>query len=339
MTLSWRRQNPGLSMKDFRLLRNVLEEFCGIEPPDSYRERMARLLTPRLTALGLDDFSAYYLYLRHAPQAANECLAFAQAMVNHETYFFREQYQLDALARDVLPELVARNRRNRRLSVWSAGCSTGEEAYSLAIILKESGLFENWDIQILGTDISAKALAKARRGVYGSLSFRQAGPMSERIRRTYFEPIEKQLRVTDAIQNMVRFFRLNLLDRLAMSVLPTMDVVLCRNVLIYFSEETKKQVVQTFYEKIRPGGYLLLGHSENLLSTTSNFECVHVTGDLVYRKPNLHPKTPTKEIRKTGAGRSPRKQTRRPSDRPKTPQLSEGIRHESRTSDREPRNH
>ncbi|MCD6497351.1 MAG: protein-glutamate O-methyltransferase CheR [Deltaproteobacteria bacterium] len=308
MTLSGGRHNPILSTRDFRLLRSVLLEYCGIEPPDSYRERMARLLTPRLKALGLEGFSAYYLYLRHAPQAENERLAFAEAMVNHETYFFREQYQLDALAQDVLPDLAKRNRRSRRLSVWSAGCSTGEEAYSLAVIIKESGLFDDWDLQILGTDISSKALAKARRALYGSLSFRQAGPMPERVRRTYFKPVGGQLQVVDSIRTMVRFFRLNLLDRSAISVLPTMDVILCRNVLIYFPEETKKQVVQTFYEKLRPAGYLLLGHSENLLSTTSNFECVHVTGDLVYRRPDIHLQPPVQASDQTRRNRN-RKQS------------------------------
>ena len=276
-------RGPQLRQEDFRLLRDLINRFCGIHFGEDARFVVERRLRERLRALSLDDFGAYYHYLRYHPEAQSELESAVDLLTTNETYFFREDYQLRAFVREILPELKERALAggSRRLAVWSAGCSTGEEVYTLAILLEDSGLFTGWDLRVFGNDISRRVLQKARRAVYSESSFRAMPARYER----FFVETEGGRQVHPRIRALCHFGHLNLMDRGRTAIVGRVDAVFCRNVLIYFDQASRKRVIDTFYERLLPGGYLLLGHSESLLNTSTAFELVHVSTDLVYRRP------------------------------------------------------
>lgn len=275
-------QHPKMSEEEFRLLRDLVHEHCGIFFRDDHRYLMERRLAPRLEALGLREFAAYHRFLRFDPGRAAELQKAVDGLTTNETYFYREPLQLDALAREILPALARERAADRTLRILSAGCSTGEEAYTIAVLVRDSRLFEGWQVEISGCDISSRCVEHARAGVYGEHAFRnaEAEPM-----RRWFHLRDGKWVIDEAIKKMVRFGRENLLDPRALASLANLDVLVCRNVMIYFDTPARKQVLRTFHEKLRDGGWLLLGHSESLINLTADFEIVHLQSDLVYRKP------------------------------------------------------
>lgn len=276
---------PRLSLGEFRLLRELINRFSGMEFSDDTRYLFERRLRPRVRQVGLEDFTQYYHHLLYDPHAKAEIENAVDVLVTNETYFFREDYQLRGFCREILPDLKQRNEAagRRSLVIWSAGCSTGEEVYTIAILIHESRLFEGWDTRVFGNDISRRVVATARRGTYGPSSFRA---MPDRYDR-YFIEVAQGRQVAPHIRSMCHFGHLNLLDRDRSALIGRSDVVFCRNVLIYFDDDARRRVIGTFYERLRPGGYLLLGHSESLLNTTTAFELVHLSTDMVYRRPNV----------------------------------------------------
>lgn len=274
---------PPLRLDDFRLLRQLINRFCGMAFSDDAIYVFERRLRDRLRACGLDSFTDYYHHLRYHPDARAELEAAVDALVTNETYFFREEYQLRAFRDEILVELKRRleaeGRRN--LTVWSAGCSTGEEAYTAAILINESGLFDDWQVRVFGNDISRRVLAVARRATYRPSSFRATPREFER----YFEETWDGRRVNAHIRAMCHFGHLNLLDRERSALIGQADVIFCRNVMIYLDEGARRRIIETFYERLYPGGYLLLGHSESLLNFSTAFELVHLKTDMVYRRP------------------------------------------------------
>ncbi len=274
---------PEMSLEEFHLLRDYVYAHCGILVHVDMKFVMERRLWPRLEALGLADFGAYHRYLRYDAQRRAELEAAVEALTTHETYFFREPVQLRAFTDELLPQLQRRNATARRLRIWSAGCSTGEEAYTLSMLLKASNLFEGWDVEVYGTDISRRVLAQARRAEYGPSALRATPP--DMLAR-FFVPVGgNKVRVRDDVRAWVSFGHLNLLDEATGQLVPRMDVIFCRNVMIYFDAPARKRLVGLFRDKLVPGGHLLLGHSENLLNLGADFELVHLRGDLVYRRP------------------------------------------------------
>jgi chemotaxis protein methyltransferase CheR len=277
-----------MGIEEFRLLRDLVCDYSGIYLDESQLTRVQRRLRPRLAVLELKDFSDYYRHLKFHHQAGDELERIVEILANNETYFFREEYQLKAFAEEILPEIHRHQAHRRHLHIWSAGCSSGEEAYTLAILVLESGLFAGWDVRIFGCDISRKVINKARRGVFGSSSFRFTdAAFGARIQETYFQKAEHGLQVIPALRKMVNFSRTNLMDRDGLAFVSNVDVIVCRNVLIYFPQDVRLDVVDMFYGKIRPGGYLLLGHSENLLNISTSFEYIRLSTDLVYRRPPM----------------------------------------------------
>jgi len=274
---------PTLRPDEFRLLRELINRFCGMAFSDDARFVFERRLRDRVRELGLEDFQQYYHHLLYHPNSKAEVEAAVDALVTNETYFFREDYQLRAFREEILPELRARLEKEgrRNLTIWSAGCSTGEEVYTLAILVDASGLFDGWDVRIFGNDISRRVLAVARRAQYGPSSFRA---MPERY-EGYFTEGAAGRQVVPHVRAMCHFGHLNLLDRDRSALIGRADAVFCRNVLIYFDDEARRRVIDTFYQRLHPGGYLLLGHSESLLNTTTAFELVHLSTDMVYRRP------------------------------------------------------
>jgi chemotaxis protein methyltransferase CheR len=272
-----------MSAEEFRLIRDLINEYCGIFFAEDLKYVVHRRLAPRLVDLGLPSFGEYHRFLRYDPGRKAEYEAIVERITTNETYFFRESYQLDAFKEEILPELAARKRPGgRRLNVWSAGCASGEEAYTVGILVAESGLYQPHEVHIFGNDISRKVLATARKAIYGRSSFRQT---DERALRRYFREVPGGYQVRDEIRGMVSFGQMNLVDADGLALLPEVDVIFCRNVLIYFDQASRKRAIETFYGKLCHGGYLLLGHSESLMNLSTSFELRHLQHDLVYRKP------------------------------------------------------
>ncbi len=204
-------------------------------------------------------------------------------MTTNEKYFFREDYQLRSFKAEVLPMLATLAKGRRRLSVWSAGCSTGEEVYTIAILLIETAALAGWEVRVYGSDISKRCVAAARRGrLRAGASFRA---MPEDYRRRYFVEKADGFYVTERIRAMCHFGQMNLLEEEKARLLGRADAVFCRNVMIYFDSYSRKRVIDIFVERLYPGGVLLLGHSESLLNVSTAFELLHLKEDLVYKKP------------------------------------------------------
>lgn len=271
-----------LTLEDFRLLRDVIYDHAGLVYDESAMMLFDRRLGERLEALSLPSYQAYYKYLRFDARNQQEIEEAVERLTTKETYFFRQEYQLRAFQSELLPRLQDANARSRRLLVWSAGCSTGEEVYTLAALIQESGRFEGWDVRVIGSDLSKQCVAHARRGVYGASSLRAT---SARDKARYFHEQQDGFHVVDSIKKLCQFGQMNLFDVGRGNLVGRVDAVFCRNVLIYFDVRSRKRVIDNLYQRLTPGGYLMLGHSESLLNLSTAFELVHLRDDLVYRKP------------------------------------------------------
>jgi chemotaxis protein methyltransferase CheR len=276
-----------LKPDEFRLLRDLFVMRTGLQFGPESRFALERRLRERLMVLKLTSFAEYHHYLRFGTQASAEWDEAIDLLTTNETYFFREEYQLRAFQAEVLPELADRASPRKRLTFWSAGCSTGEEVYTLAMLIAETGRFDDWEVRVFGNDISKRVLAVARRAVYGQSSFRAMPP---RHARWFIETPDGRL-VDERIRAMCHFGHMNLLDAGRSALLGRVDAIFCRNVLIYFDATSRRKVIDSFYERLQPGGYLFLGHSESLLHVTTAFEIVHLSSDLVYRRPLYGPQT------------------------------------------------
>jgi chemotaxis protein methyltransferase CheR len=281
-----------LKPDEFRLLRDLFVARTGLQFGAEARFALERRLRERLMVLKLPSFADYHHYLRFGAYASEEWDEAIDLLTTNETYFFREERQLGAFQKEVLPMLEAQARARRRLAVWSAGCSTGEEAYTIAIMLQQSMLFPGrsgpgdsspWDVRIYGSDISRRCVAAARRGVYGESSFRATPDES---RRAFFHERPDGWHVSEPIRQLCHFGQMNLLDEDRSRVLGRADAIFCRNVLIYFDARARKTAIEVLYDRLNPGGILLLGHSESLLNVSTAFELLHLRDDLVYRKPS-----------------------------------------------------
>ena len=278
-----RTAGPTLDLGEFRLIRDFVNRFCGIYFADDSAYIVERRLRERLRELRLDDFGEYYRYLRYHPRAESELESAAEVLTTNETYFFREAYQLRAFTDEILPVARARAlaRGARRIDVWSAGCSSGEEVYTIAMLIEASGLFDGWDVRVFGNDISRRVLRKARDATYTSASFRAMIPEYER----FFITTEEGRQVHPRIRSMCHFGHLNLMNERRMAIVGRVDVTFCRNVLIYFDDTSRRKVLDTIYQRLHRGGYLLLGHSESLLQSGTAFEIAQLTTDIAYRRP------------------------------------------------------
>lgn len=278
-----RRPKPKLTDAEFRLFTNFIRGRCGLHFDENTRYLVEKRLARRIQEADIGSFASYLYQLRSGPNAEDEFSKVVDILTTNETYFFRERSQLTALVEEIVPDMLSRQLTSRRpISIWSAGCSSGEEPFSVAMMGMEAGLVPGRDFRVYASDISRAVLSRARRGVYREASFRDA---DESTRQRYFAQKDGLTRISDSVKRHVDFVHMNLLDSSKVSLLGEMDVILCRNVIIYFDLETKKQVMKTFHDKLRPGGYLLLGHSESLINVTADFELKHLSRDLVYRRP------------------------------------------------------
>lgn len=275
---------PAMRSEDFRLLRDTISARTGVTFGNDARATLERRLRERVLVLGLSSFAEYYEFLRFSPRAAAEWDEAIELVTTNETYFFREDFQLRAFRDEVVPLLVAQATARKRLSIWSAGCSTGEEAYTIAILTDEHPALEGWDVRVFGSDISRRCVTSARRGVYGPASFRTTTPAQK---RRYFDDGADGARVAERLRARCHFSQLSILEQERTRLLGRMDAIFCRNVLIYFDSRARRRAIDVFHERLYPGGVLLLGHSESLLNVSTAFELLHLREDLVYRKPAL----------------------------------------------------
>ena len=277
--------NVDLSEEEFRLLRDLIHERFGLFFDDNQRGSLRSRLTGRLATLDLGSFEDYYHYLRFGPERAEELQRMVTHLTNNETYFYREMPQLQVFAETVLRAVkeVKTSNGQRTLRILSAGCSTGEEAYTLAMIVYDSGqFFWSWDVQVIGMDVDGVALDKARRAVYHHNSFRGVSPA---VKERHFVPATPgAAQVKDSIRRLVAFRPGNIVEPASFAGLPPLDVIFCRNVLIYFSEAMILRVVRLFHDALAPGGYVFLGHAESLSRITDMFTPIRFQGAMVYRK-------------------------------------------------------
>ncbi len=272
-----------LSEDVFRLLRDLVRDYCGIHFDDSSRYLVEKRLTRRMRSHHLSDFRDYYRFIRYSKNSEEELSAIIDVLTVNETYFFREQNQLRTFSDEILEEFKETNRDRKSLRIWSAGCSTGEEPYTVAMLINEKPEFRNWDVEIYGSDINQRVLQTARRGIYRKNSFRTTDPYFKS--RYFSEDEDGTSRIADSMKRNVNFSYLNLIDPLKTRFLGKMDVILCRNVLIYFDNASRKKVIENFYDRLTDGGYLLLGHAESLINISTAFTLKHFKNDMVYQKP------------------------------------------------------
>lgn len=275
-----------LSEEEFRLLRDLIHERFGLYFEDNQRASLRSRLAGRLASLDLMNFEDYYRYLRFGPQRTEELERMVSHLTNNETYFYRESPQLQVFAEHVLRSIKERKvagAGQRTLRILSAGCSTGEEAHTLAMLVYDSGqFFWNWDVQVIGLDVDPQALEKARRGLYFHNSFRSLSPAQL---DRHFVRQGAGASVKDAVRRMVTLRHGNLVEPASFDGLAPLDVIFCRNVLIYFSDAMILKVARTFHDLLAPGGYLFLGHAESLSRITDLFTAVRFQGAMVYQKP------------------------------------------------------
>ncbi|MHB8882108.1 MAG: CheR family methyltransferase [Thermodesulfovibrionales bacterium] len=271
-----------LSEDVFRLIRDIIRDYCGLYFDDSSKYLIEKRLSRRVRGHHLDDFRDYYRFIRYDKNSSNELSEIMDILTVNETYFFREQNQLKAFSDEILEELRETNHATGTLRIWSAGCSTGEEPYTLAMLINEKGTFRGWDIEIYGSDINQRVLQTARRGVYRKNSFRTTEPY---FLNKYFVEDDGNFRINDAVKKNITFSYLNLLDPFKTKFMGKMDVIFCRNVLIYFDAASRRKVIENFYDRLTDGGYLLLGHAESLINISTAFNLKHFKNDMVYQKP------------------------------------------------------
>lgn len=276
---------PQMTDETFWLLRDFVYEHSGIYFADNKKPQLENRLSLRLRANNLPDFDKYYYLLKYDPQAARELRALFDSVTTNETSFFRSPPQIQAFQEKVLPEIIERRgaESEKTLRLWSAGCSTGDEPYTMGIVVREvfKEALAGWDIRIFASDISEKALKSARSAQYSEYTLRSVPP---EIKRKYFTQNGSQYTVNEEIRTLVDLQYLNFNDAARVRLMKGFDVIFCRNVLIYFDDEAKKRFVAQLYDNLNPGGYLFIGHSESLHNISRAFKLVHFPGALGYKK-------------------------------------------------------
>jgi chemotaxis protein methyltransferase CheR len=266
---------------DWQLLSQFIEDRFGLMFDGGRRDILDSRIRSRIRELGLVSLRDYSLYLRSHPEREAELGRLASLITNNETYFFRETNQFEILIQHVIPPLRDQL-KSRPLKILCAGCSSGEEAYSLVIALQNAGLQTagfTWEID--AHDVDGEQIATGRAAVYDANSLRACDDGS---RRRYFTAVAGRYRLKDRHREGVRFFETNLIAPKWGLGRGVFDAVFCRNMLIYFTPPALTRVINLFAQVLRPGGYLMLGHSESLLDRTTPFAPVLLDGGVVYRK-------------------------------------------------------
>jgi len=270
-------------------IRDLVYKVSGIYKAEEKLYLLADGCGRRMKQLGARTPRDYWDHLTANPNRDGELRQLLNEITIGETCLFRSQPQLDALRKVILPEIVGGKTKQitKRLRIWSAGCSTGEESYTLAMnMLEESDrLLKGWTIEILATDLNDRSVEAAKAGIYGDYALRCT---PELFKRKYFTPAEeKKLQARPEVKQLIAFSRLNLQDDSKMIFMKGMDLIFCCNVLIYFDGASKAKVINHYYSNLNPGGYFFLGTSESLMKLNDKFHLVHFPGTMAYWKPSL----------------------------------------------------
>jgi chemotaxis protein methyltransferase CheR len=270
----------------YELFRTLILERSGLHFPEKRRQDLERGLAQAFAQSDSTDLQAYHHLLSRSPTSGPVWERLIAQLTIGETHFFRNRPQFHSLQRHILPTIITRNRSTRQIRVWSAGCASGEEPYSIAMLLKDQIPHpHSWNITILASDINREALEKAREGRFGAWSFRQEG--WEPYQKRYFSRQGSQWRISSEIKEMVTFTYLNLVEDAYPSLANNtvaFDLILCRNVMIYFTPEITQRVVDQLYEALVDQGWLVVGHSEPSLTTFAQFEPHNYPGAILYQK-------------------------------------------------------
>jgi chemotaxis protein methyltransferase CheR len=265
------------------------EKFCeyfyrrtGIAFGGNKRYFVDKRLIDRMQQTGSANFEEYLGRLRRH-DASSEVEQLVNLLTINETYFYREDYQLDCLVNGILPDVLVRRRKGDRIRIWSLPSSTGEEPYSIAIYLLENWQqVDDYDIEIMASDIDTNVLRAAETGIYDARSLHRLTP--DLIRRYFVSAGTDGFRLVDAIRQSVSFTTVNASDAKAMREYANLDVIFCRNMLIYFDDQSRQQVAESFYDSLRPGGFICLGHSESMSRISSLFAVRKFPQAIVYQK-------------------------------------------------------
>ncbi len=263
---------------DFDQIKNQIFDLTGISLTDAKKDMVYSRLSRRIRDLGLTNFKQYCDLI--AEDDSPELVNFINAITTNLTSFFREGHHFKFLVESALPDIMRRNKETRRIRIWSAGCSTGEEPYSLAITLKEAlPRKHSWDIKILATDLDTEVLAKAQKGVY---DLDRINGLAEAQQKKWFSRGTGSqaglVKVSDEIKNLISFKQLNLMAEWPMK--GPFDIIFCRNVVIYFDKPTQKILFKRYADLLAENRYLFVGHSESLLKVSTKFELI---GNTIYQ--------------------------------------------------------
>lgn len=291
MVINFQQEKKEIADQEFFLLRDFIYNNCGIYFRLEKKYLIEDKILSRMEQLNIKSVTDYIYYLKYSNDSDNEMNMLYDFITINETSFFRNEPQFNILKDEILPEIIKKNESSafgsKILRIWSAGCSSGEEPYTMSIVLND--YFENldnagskWYIDILATDISQSVLNKALKGIYSDYSLRTTDPKI--IERCFNQISSKEFEIKEKYKKTVKFKKLNLLDFGSTAVIPNLDIIFCRNVLIYFDLDSKKKVLEKFYDLLKPGGYLFLGHSESLHGITAVFKLVLFQKALSYKK-------------------------------------------------------
>ncbi len=272
-----------LTDPEFICLRDLILEHSGITLGDSKKQLVASRLARRLRLHHLTTYGDYYALVTQRDRNGEELRELINAITTNKTEYFREPHHFEFLCQTYLPKCIERAKATgeRRLRVWSAGCSTGEEPYTLAMTLKSFAPLNGWDIELIATDLDTQVLARAQAGIYAEETI---APVPDELRRRFFKRGKGdnagKMRVNEELRSMIAFRQLNLIQQ-PWAIHGLFDLILCRNVMIYFNADTQKAIVHGFGERLREDGYLFIGHSETLHGVHQIFEAQRGT---IYRR-------------------------------------------------------
>ncbi len=274
-----------LSDTSFEKFREVIYSSCGIYFQDNKKYLLESRLLKRMNHLGMESFDEYFDYLKYNRSSDDEKKYLYEAITINETFFFRNPPQLDALVTTVIPELVAAKRKTGRtkLKIWSAAASSGEEAYSIGIIIADllKPKYPDLEVEIIGTDINNTVIEAAKNGLFKEYSIRNTPGY---YLKKYFKPKGNAFEIDPLVKKNVSFKILNLYDDYAMRSMTNFDIIFCANVLIYFDMKAKVKVVSNLYNSLNKGGYLFIGYAETLHMISKAFTIVSFPKTIGYKK-------------------------------------------------------
>lgn len=274
--------NLDMSREEFQVFRDYIYSISGINYTENKKIILQNRIRRRLRELNLNSYMDYYRIIKDKLITHEEVIKFFDEVTTNETSFFRHERQFIALQNMIIPDII-KMKNTKDLSIWSAAASTGKEAYTIAMVLKSMPALNSYRLNILGTDLNQQVLQIASNGEYDIKDFKD---VPEEYKRYIDFDKEKGLaKIKKELRDLINLKRFNLKD--TFSSIPRMDVIFCRNVFIYFEKHTQKEIMAKFYDKLIPGGYFVLGHSETLHGVTDAFEYVKFNNEnlMIYRKP------------------------------------------------------